>query len=576
MIGVSSAPVFEQLAGDDDEAEQIADAKRRGHAYTGGGRQRSGEMNGIMMLYEKVKIHKQRIFLFGGGAGTLFGIFGLYVLINGTSVGHELVCGPTENIKTVQKYSAETGNFVATNLGSWLCLEDWFFSGAVGRYVSTPAAMPRGQGACLPPNVPGPLPEPWPSEGILVKQLVDRSGKDFAIEAFKAHRESFVTNRDFQQLIQLGIRSVRIPIHWCIFADALAAVDADIYGKHDADTDTAILPDPYYKDEVFCATIPRKWFEQKIRDAAAAGLTVVLDVHTMPGGSSDGTYSGIWPLRPQFWQGNAKVGNGTVSLRSVGNLIAQKFIDWVETLDDLVDGGHIRGLCFMNEPAHMSFGKNWVNDQEDIIKFLDSYSHSFRQSSLPARKVRLYIQVIDTGFANWTRVPEWYHGSFSKEERFSWAVISLHFYTAWGGAQGSRIPGTGYQCEDDLEKIRGVLVGATRSFAQNFVSQFRGLRAVTEWSMGSHYDASLACKTDEVLRIIFQENVNAFAVLAHSETDRIEPFFWSWKLPYGPEFRQGWSLKDFSGFDREEGDYDTGGKCIVGSWARMNPLNETF
>ena len=52
------------------------------------------------------------------------------------------------------------GHLAGVNLGGWLCLEDWFYSGDSGTHVST---MDQDvQGRCLPPAVSS---MPWTSEG---------------------------------------------------------------------------------------------------------------------------------------------------------------------------------------------------------------------------------------------------------------------------------------------------------------------------------------------------------------------------------------------------------------------------
>ena len=55
------------------------------------------------------------------------------------------------------------------------------------------------------------------------------------------------------------------------------------------------------------------------------GITcqVLLDLHAFPGGSSSGTYNGVWPLDPAFWKADAPGNFRTI----VGGLIS-----WMEEL----------------------------------------------------------------------------------------------------------------------------------------------------------------------------------------------------------------------------------------------------
>lgn len=485
----------------------------------------------------------------------------------------ELCSDLQHNVQTIKSFNKQSKSFVAVNLGGWLCLEDWFHSGAVGRYVSTPYTLSKGQGACLPPLLTGPLEEPWPSEGILVNRLYKADMG--AAEIFTAFRESFITEQDFTEIASLGLKTVRIPFSWGMFADALAPLDKEAYGSHNPDFEAVVVPDPYYTDDVHMVTIPRKWFGDMLRMATKHGLKVVLDLHSMPGGSSDGTYSGIWPLRPVFWHSKVKLGNGTVPLRQAGVMIVQALIDYIENdLADVVAAGGIWGICFMNEPAHLSginqtWGQFATSDQ--VLHDISLYANLFRISSLPALGVRLYIQLIETAWKNSeafdSQVTGWYHSFFTAKERYTWAVMARHFYTAWG-CNGAITQGSAYQCDEPTDKIRDILNTCIAGFAKDFALKFHGLRAVTEWSLGSHWDANLACKNSDVLRAIFEENVQAFALI--DPEIQIEPMFWSWKMPYGPKFQQGWSLKTFAGMAELSA---SNGACIVGKWGRESPLH---
>jgi len=302
--------------------------------------------------------------------------------------------------------------------------------------------------------------------------------------------------------------------------------------------------------------------------AAAAGLKVVLDMHTMPAGSSEGTYSGIWPLRPNFWQGKARIGQGNVSMTDVGLTIVKALIDWIASLDDLISGGHIWGVEVLNEPAHQSVGKGWATDKQ-ILEWITLAAEYFRTSTLPRKGVRLYLQLIETAFTDFDGVVgPWYHNTFSHEERHTWAVMSRHFYTAWG-ATGQIVQGGQYQCDEKLDGIREKLQKSIKAFADDFVANFDGLRAVTEWSLGTYWDAMLACSETDVLRLLFELNVVNFASLKRDDTKSIEPIFWTWQMPYGPNFEPGWSLKFFSGYSNKT---DSNGRCVVGNWAKVSPL----
>jgi len=469
----------------------------------------------VAQIKAKASYHGWRYGLCAGAAALLTFFITTWLAIPEVSLA---VCGDKqENVQVIKHFSQQSNNFVAVNLGGWLCLEDWFHSGSVGRYVSTPDTLPQGQGACLPPLLTGPLEEPWPSEGI----LVDRLHKSDASpeEIFTAFRKSFITEVDFAQIASLGIGTVRIPISWAMFADVLAVLDKSVYGSHDPGWEAVVVPDPFHVDKIKMVTIPRQWFKSILEQAAQHGLKVILDLHNMPGGSSDGTYSGIWPLRPAFWNETAKFGNGSVPLRRIGLMLVEAMIDFISNdLADLAAAGHIWGVCFMNEPAHLAglngkWGRFATSDQ--VLHDISLYADRFRRSSLPEKGVRMYIQLIETAWKSSadfdSEVTQWYHSFFSARERYAWAVIARHFYTAWG-CNGMITQGSAYQCDESIDKIRGVLNPCITGFAKDFAMKFHGLRAVTEWSIGSYWDANYACQNSNVLRALFAR------VQAHSSS----------------------------------------------------------
>lgn len=562
MRNIASEPVFTMLSPDEQNDGDSARGRMRKRMQTIG--------ENTKIIVNVIKKKKRQFFATGAAVGIVAGIISLVLLVRTSKVGSDIICGEKNfNFQQIAHYSARTDNLVAVNLGGWLCLEDWFFSGSVGRYVSTPDNMKQGQGACLPPMVTGPLDEPWPSEGILANRLNKSHGYWFTITAFQAHRDSFISNLDFKEIAALGIHTVRIPMTWALFADALAPLDKDIYGSHDPEHDTVLIPDPFYVDTVTMATIPRAWLKDVIKRARKEGLRVILDMHAMPGGSSNGTYSGVWPLLPQFWMGNAKIGGGNVPLFEVGKWLAKAFIGWIEEQDELIHENAIWGVCMINEPAHLSAiftNPRWAQSHQ-VLDFADYYTSVFRASSLPKRGVRLYLQIIETAFENFYGVvPQWYHTKYTEEERNTWAVIALHYYTAWNdGCAGSIIPGKGYVCDEPLPKIQALLHNCIQNYGRGFASNFHGLRAVTEWSLGSYADNLVACTNSEVLRVLFEENVKAFALAEAKHL--VEPVFWTWRMPYGPRFQPGWSLKFFSGM----GTYEiqaANGTCMVGKWAQ--------
>jgi hypothetical protein len=421
-------------------------------------------------------------------------------------------------------------------------LEDWFFSGAHGRDVMS--LDTSGQGACLPPLVTN-LKETWPSEGILTKRLTTLMGPAKTAEAFAAHRHSFIGDSDLEDMASSGISIVRVPLTWAAFADALAPIDEKTFAGHNPDTDTVIVPDPFYVDDAAFATVPRNWLVDFLRRANSQNLTILFDLHAFPGGSSDGTYNGVWPNKPAFWQHNAKLGNRSVSLSQAGLWVAKALISWVESLDEQEQSA-VAGVTLMNEPAHLAaIDTPTFASESDVLAWLAASSDIFRNSSLPQKGKKLYVQIIETAFKNFggTVIP-WWNRTFSETEQKSWAVIDRHWYAAWSNTcSGQVTEGGGYLCDQPIPEIRKVLRGCVHSFTDSFAKDFKGQKACTEFSVGTLAKAVLACNDPSVLNAFLEEQVSAL------EAAQIDGFFWTWRMPHGPVFEPGWSLKHLLGLE---------------------------
>lgn len=432
------------------------------------------------------------------------------------------------------------------NLGGWFVLEDWFFSGEDGNHVMS--TDERGQGRCLPPLLPQ-VEEPWPSEGVLTSRLNHSMGWKKTARIFDAHRQSFIQEQDVRGIASTGIKTIRLPLTWAAFADALAPLDKLVYGSHNPNTDTVIVPDPFYHQKIAFATIPRAMIKRFVRLASKHGLKVILDMHAFPGGSQDGTYNGIWPHPPVFWHDHSHIrehSHSKVPLRVIGEWIVSALIRWVEDLDSHTRRG-IQGLTLMNEPAHMNAAKSYANE-DDILQWLGSTADKHRKSKLPDQGIRLYVNLIDTAFKQfeWKAVP-WYKNTFTQHERNTWVVADTHFYTAWsaGSCDGRTGPGGGYTCDmafpGILWRLQGCIAGSTQQLRRIFGD---GLMSVSEFSVGTFQDARAACTDKKVTKAFLEAQINGFLGAG------IEPFFWTWRMPYGRVFEPGWSLKWLLGLEK--------------------------
>ena len=130
------------------------------------------------------------------------------------------------------------------NLGNWLVLEKWM---SPDLFEGTTAEDETG--------------------------LCEQLGHETKLERFRTHRNAFITERDFAYLASLGVEAVRIPVPYFVFGDV----------------------EPF----VGCIEHVDRAFEW----AAAHGLKIMLDLHTVPGsqnGFDNGGLCGVcrWHRSP--------------------------------------------------------------------------------------------------------------------------------------------------------------------------------------------------------------------------------------------------------------------------------------
>uniref|UniRef100_A0A7S4HVV1 Glycoside hydrolase family 5 domain-containing protein n=1 Tax=Odontella aurita TaxID=265563 RepID=A0A7S4HVV1_9STRA len=410
------------------------------------------------------------------------------------------------------------------NLGSWLSLEDYFY---VGRTGAVEVATSNGvtAGMCLPPLHTGPSTGPmWNAETDLYANLAEAKSVAESIKTFHAFRVSYLDFDDeLPRIAALGIGRVRVPMSWCLTDhdpenDALLA-EALEDDETDPDRDAELerrytCLDPFFADEgidVKWPAIPRPFVERFLRACGRHGVKATLDVHTYPGGTSLGTFSGVWPRAPLFWRydadADAKEGD------DFGRRTYRELLGWLESLAasdaEAFDG--LGAVTPMNEPAHLAglFGGGGPFPEEDsflpplpggvaekfladingegsrnddggapyvpvpvpdghhlrVLLWLSDAVETFRSSSLPAKGIEIHVNVHesiltrdlvpddadDIGAQSAAILASWWRGTTTTVERSSWAVLDMHHYHAWDPAcQGASDgpPSGNYTCGD--------------------------------------------------------------------------------------------------------------------------------
>mmetsp|Transcript_73362 Transcript_73362/g.159088 ORF Transcript_73362/g.159088 Transcript_73362/m.159088 type:complete len:589 (+) Transcript_73362:34-1800(+) len=389
------------------------------------------------------------------------------------------------------------------NIGGWFCLEDWFYSAetgpSAGHCVKTPEPGYDAE-KCrvktedyvadvqkifkLSPEEARALPRPrFGCESDLINLLLEAGlSHDRIVKLFWQHRRTYVMPVDFARIRAMGIRRVRLPLTWCISYDTPYTIKGKSWqGK---DTSTNVLPgsgiveDPFTNDPAFdpkginapsdkWLSIPIAAVEAVLETAASYGVEVLIDLHAFPGGSSAGTFNGIWPWNPRFWSAHREENFRTIICR---------MLDWMESLRSSNPRAFrgLHGFTPMNEPAHLrglhdAWGcstydlrgaKGWSADASasDVLGVLAISVGEFRRRpGLAANGKRLVMNIIETSWPQcfgaadknsfgaslkegmegvYEDIGSWWRGLTTPSERQQWAVLDIHNYISWNPAVG--------------------------------------------------------------------------------------------------------------------------------------------
>lgn len=496
------------------------------------------------------------------------------------------------------------------NLGSWLSLEDYFYVGPSGAVeVATPDD--KTVGSCLPPLHVGPDTGPkWNSETDLYANLTTMKGGSIkrTIQIFHGFRTSYLDwEEELPQISKLGITRVRVPISWCLTdhdpsTDSLLAKDDDNPFGEDEEAELEgryTCLDPFFAkkgEEVRWPAVPRPFLASFLRACSRHKLKATLDIHTYPGGTSIGTFSGVWPRRSIFWEYD----DPENFENDLGRGLLHEFFAWVSTLrdsDPLAFEG-IGGITPMNEPGHLAglFGPGSANPNiksflpslpanvakdflaelgtgnSDIsvpdgphlrvLKWQSDAIDAFRRTTLAGDGIDLYVNVHESIFTP-SLAPKgldedeklefataifgaWWAKATTPEERASSIVLDMHRYHAWGASCQGTVdgpPSGNYTCGDEIATTE------TLERCASWAGVFRrvmdeqlgdGARLMSaEFSASTHHSVLHSCTDTTTLRHTYRAQVEA------ANDHEVELFWWSFKMPHGGMFRPAWSFKQF-------------------------------
>ncbi|GKY93600.1 hypothetical protein MPSEU_000327400 [Mayamaea pseudoterrestris] len=495
------------------------------------------------------------------------------------------------------------------NLASWLSLEDYFFVGDDGAVqVATPNDATAA--ICLPPihshmHMTGPS---WQSETDLFQNLMTQFSVKYAVRVFREFRTTYMNlDEELRQIAALGIRNVRVPVSWCTTDfdpsnDELLLADAS--GDGNATHEDELLlqryacVDPYYAKEheqVYWPAVPKALIVDLLKACAKHNIKATLDIHTYMGGTSLGTFSGVWPKQPLFW----KYDDPQDTIRDVGRAQFRNWLQWIESLSesDPEAFAGVGGVTPMNEPAHLAglFGPgSGKSDEKGFVPPLPEHlatkymtklnKHStsnitvpdgahlrvllwqsdavdlFRQTTLPQKGINVVVNVHEsifapalvTGDANNLGATHphatgifaaWWEAITTAEERSQWAILDLHHYHSWESACSGSIDGNGSYACGDSDATDAVLERCT-SWAQVYRSLLpdegdadRSQLYSGEFSSSTFHSVLQSCTDAATIRKSYLAQIEA------ARKANVNLFYWSWKMPFGGAFRQAWSFK---------------------------------
>ena len=469
------------------------------------------------------------------------------------------------------------------NLGGMFVLEDWFFSpNTVGHDVATPCTYEStgiassrifAQSNAVPDFT-------WTSETNMIKQFLQNGYTDVQIAAlFKSHRDNYLNqsnngpktlDENFAKMQSLGITEVRLPITWAItYPDHSYTINPG-HGNAvitvPAGTDITLIQDPFYPDLKW-ASIPVAEIMQVLKAAANHNVKVILDIHAFPGGSSDGTYNGVWPLQPAFWDTGLD-SNGQPIYQQNFQTIFTNLISWTESLYTLPDQSYangLGGLTAMNEPAHLlgipqarcTQGSWGISSYQNVLDTLSLAVSDFGQSSLPAHGVKLYMNVIETMFPTTMTATEqysvlgnWWRSVTTANARQTWAILDIHHYFAWDPTCNTCLQdhvSNGIITPAGFAQMKQCSDSWYLTIRSNLRFTAQDLLATSEFSASANQDTFQSCASGKS-QPISPSNYQAYrnAILQYQINDAkqagINAYFWTWMIPYNDNYQNEWAL----------------------------------
>ena len=324
-----------------------------------------------------------------------------------------------------------------------------------------------------------------PAEGDFVRALRAAGGDDFAIATMKNHWQGYISDAALDALATLGVSHARIPVgYWIIEAPVALAAGADGLRR------TPTMYDYGFNHEGF-VTGGINALEALLAKLKARGIKALVDLHALPGGSSQcQSYAGWQVEQPLFWQSSPPASNATPisgcggagpyrtsrgnarTWMAVGEEALLKLAAWVVALEGNVStSGTVVGLEVVNEPG-LGFSGVQADIERLLVDVVPTLQALLAAGSVTTNVTINFICPNDVEAGAWVAPPV-KAGVFDASR----LLVDFHSYFNWDG-------------DESWQQIASKICGATNATSPWAQYTAAGLPTVIgEWSCSTNLGA---------------------------------------------------------------------------------------
>ena len=252
-----------------------------------------------------------------------------------------------------------------------------------------------------------------PAEADLVARLRAEGGGAFAVQTMRNHWAGYVPDEALDALAAFGVTHARLPIGYWI-------TEAPVLNPDGSPAKPGATPYDFGFNHEGFVTGGLNYLEATVARLKARGMRALVDLHAMPGGSSQcQSYAGWQVDSPLFWQATPPASNATPiagcggagpyrttrgSARpwmAVGEDALAFLGDWVVSLErDAGTAGTVVGLEVVNEPG-LGFNGVMADIERLLSAAVPKLQATFLAAGLATNVTVNFIGPNDQGAGAW-------------------------------------------------------------------------------------------------------------------------------------------------------------------------------